>query len=141
MDIQELQALFAEHKQVKALGKVLCDDSVKNIFMEGVCASAVPVIFSSIILKSSDAVSRPYVFVLNDAEEAGYFYHDLVQILGDPQVFYFPSSFRRAVKFGQRDAANEILRTEVVSRLNAGHWPLFVVTSPEAMRTGWWCER
>ena len=133
MDIQELQALFAEHKQVKALGKVLCDESVKNIFMEGVCASAVPVIFSSIILKSSDAVSRPYVFVLNDAEEAGYFYHDLVQILGDSQVFYFPSSFRRAVKFGQRDAANEILRTEVVSRLNAGYWPLFVVTSPEAM--------
>ena len=50
-------------------------------------------------------------------EEAGYFYHDLVQILGEQQVLFFPSSFRRAVKFGQRDAANEILRTEVLSRM------------------------
>lgn len=133
MEIQELQALYAEHKQVKALGRVLSDDSVKNIFVEGLCASAAPVIFSSLMLNAPDAVSRPYVFVLNDAEEAGYFYHDLVQILGESQVFYFPSSFRRAVKFGQRDAANEILRTEVVSRLNAGNVPLFVVTSPEAL--------
>ena len=27
------------------------------------------------------------------------------------------SSYRRAVKYGQKDAANEILRTEVLSRL------------------------
>ena len=133
MDIQDLQALYAGHKQVKALGKVLCDDSVKTVFAEGLCASAAPLAFSSLAVAAPEALSRPYIFVLDDAEEAGYFYHDLVQILGDSHVFYFPSSFRRAVKFGQRDAANEILRTEVVSRLNAGQLPLFVVTSPEAM--------
>ena len=57
------------------------------------------------------------LFVLNDAEEAGYFYHDLTQILGNSDVLFFPSSYRRQVKYGQRDAANEILRTEVLGRL------------------------
>ena len=59
------------------------------------------------------------VFVLQDNEEAGYFYHDLTQILGTENVLFFPSSYRRAVKYGQRDAANEILRTDTQSRLTA----------------------
>ena len=78
-------------------------------------------------------MSAPFLFVLNDEEEAGYFYHDLVQILGDEDVLFFPSSFRRAIKFGQRNAGQEILRTEVLSRLSSGRSPLFVVSHPEAI--------
>lgn len=133
MEIQGLQALYAGHKSVKALAKALQDGSVRTIFAEGLCASASPLLFSSLAATCPQVMACPYVFVLDDAEEAGYFYHDLTQILGDQEVFYFPSSFRRAVKFGQRDAANEILRTEVISRLSAGHCPLFVVTYPEAV--------
>ena len=59
----------------------------------------------------------PFVFILGDLEEAGYFYHDLTQVLGTERILFFPSSFRRSVKYGQKDAANEILRTEVLSRL------------------------
>lgn len=133
MEIQGLQALYAGHKSVKALAKALQDGSVRTIFAEGLCASAAPLLFSSLAATCPQVMACPYVFVLDDAEEARYFYHDLTQILGDQEVFYFPSSFRRAVKFGQRDAANEILRTEVISRLSAGHCPLFVVTYPEAV--------
>ena len=133
MEIQGLQALYAGHKSVKALAKALQDGSVRTIFAEGLCASAAPLLFSSVAAACPQVMACPYVFVLDDAEEAGYFYHDLTQILGEQEVFYFPSSFRRAVKFGQRDAANEILRTEVISRLSAGHCPLFVVTYPEAV--------
>ena len=133
MEIQGLQALYAGHKSVKALVKALQDGSARTIFAEGLCASAAPLLFSSVAAACPQVMACPYVFVLDDAEEAGYFYHDLTQILGEQEVFYFPSSFRRAVKFGQRDAANEILRTEVISRLSAGHRPLFVVTYPEAV--------
>ncbi|MCI5987531.1 MAG: hypothetical protein MRZ33_01485, partial [Prevotella sp.] len=75
------------------------------------------------------------IFVLQDNEEAGYFYHDLTQILGTDNVLFFPSSYRRAVKYGQRDAANEILRTETLSRLSAqtAAEALYVVTCPEAL--------
>ena len=48
-------------------------------------------------------------------------------------MLFFPSSFKRAIKFGQRDAGQEILRTEVLSRLSAGDLPLFIVTYPQAL--------
>jgi transcription-repair coupling factor (superfamily II helicase) len=73
------------------------------------------------------------LFVLSDVEEAGYFYHDLTQILGDRKVLFFPSSFRRAVKYGQKDAANEILRTEVLSRLQKNEKGMTIVTYPDAL--------
>ena len=77
-------------------------------------------------------LKRSVLFVLDDADEAGYFYHDLTQMLGQESVFFFPSSYRRAVKYGQRDAANEILRTEVLARLSAGN-PIFIISYPDAL--------
>ena len=77
-------------------------------------------------------LKRTVLFVLDDAEEAGYFYHDLTQMLGQESVFFFPSSYRRAVKYGQRDAANEILRTEVLARLSAGN-QIYIVSYPDAL--------
>ena len=133
MEIQSLQALYAGHKPVKALARALQDASVRTVFAEGLCASAAPLLFSGLAVACPQVMGRPFLFILDDAEEAGYFYHDLTQILGEQEVFYFPSSFRRAVKFGQRDAANEILRTEVISRLSAGGRPLFVVSYPDAV--------
>jgi transcription-repair coupling factor (mfd) len=70
---------------------------------------------------------------LGDLEEAGYFYHDLTQILGTERVLFFPSSFRRAIKYGQKDAANEILRTEALSRLEKGDTSVCIVTYPDAL--------
>ena len=72
------------------------------------------------------------VFVLDDADSAGYFYHDLVQMLDDQKVLFFPSSYKRAIKYNQKDAGNEILRTEVLSRM-AQNERLLVVTYPDAL--------
>ncbi len=133
MEIQKIQSLFARHAGVKALGRLLQDTDDKRIHLAGLQASAAPMIFASLAVKMPQALAAPFVFVLNDAEEAGYFYHDLVQILGDDDVLFFPSSFRRAAKYGQRDVGNEILRTDVLSRIDAGNRPLFLVTSPDAL--------
>ena len=71
---------------------------------------------------------------MTDADEAGYFYQDLVQLQGDASVLFFPSSYRRAIKYNQKDAANEILRTEVLGRVAAASdGRLFIVTYPEAL--------
>lgn len=71
------------------------------------------------------------IFILDDMDAAGYFYHDLMQV-GSGKVLFFPSSYRRAVKYGQKDAANEVLRTEVLSCLQKGE-RITVVTYPEAL--------
>lgn len=131
MNIQEISDLYAKSPQVAALVKLLEDKSVTTVFLQGLVASAAPMMFAS----AARRVSPMCLFVLNDAEEAGYFYHDLTQIMGNTDVLFFPSSYRRQVKYGQRDPASEILRTEVLSRLSApleGH-PLYVVTCPEAL--------
>ncbi len=133
MELRELLRLYRKHQGVKSLGKMLTDDRKKRMFAEGATASSLPMMFAALCEVSPEALGRPYVFVLDDKEEAGYFYHDLVQILGEEQVLFFPSSFRRAVKYGQRDAGNEILRTEVLGRVQSAVLPLFVVSYPEAM--------
>ena len=78
------------------------------------------------------------LIVMDDQESAGYFYHDMVQMIGDERVLLFPSSYRRAIKYNQKDAANEILRTEVLTRLGADQAEptaasLFVISYPEAL--------
>ena len=128
--------------QAGAIQKIQEDVSVKTVFLQGLVASAVPVFFASI----AERWKTTTVFVLNDNDEAGYFYNDL-KTVAMPQegedrvadVLFFPSSYRRAVKYGQRDAGNEILRTEVLTRLSAlasekdGTRPLYIVTDPSAL--------
>ena len=119
MDIQELQKLYARLPQVKQLAKALGEKRTKPIFLEGLLASSAPMVFSGLTLKTGN----PLLFVLQDADEAGYFYHDLCQVLGTSQVFFFPSSYRRAIKYGQKDAASEILRTEVLTKMKPAPIP------------------
>ena len=128
MDITELQHIYATHPNVKGLAKQLENSSVRTFFLGGLHASASPLFFSSLW----QHVSQTLVFILNDMEEAGYFYHDLTQINGEENVLFFPSSYRRAIKYGQKDAGNEILRTEVLSRIQKGD-NLCIVTCPEAV--------
>ena len=138
MNIQELLQLYAKSPQVGAVAEVLGKKSVKTVFLDGLMCSSAPMLFASLTVNSPKQSANSLLFILQDADEAGYFYHDLVQLLGDKQVLFFPSSYRRAVKYGQRDAASEILRTEVLSRLSAksqksGAKSLYVVTYPEAV--------
>nr|MBO4550854.1 transcription-repair coupling factor [Bacteroidaceae bacterium] len=133
MEIQKLQSLYARHPGVKALAAELQKGSQKTIQLAGLQGSSAALVFASLAEKAPEVLGSPYVFVLDDEEEAGYFYHDLTRMLGDQQVLFFPSSFRRAIKFGQRNAGQEILRTEVLSRLSSGSLPLFIVTHPQAL--------
>lgn len=128
MNIAELQRIYASHPNVAGLMSLLDNKDIRTIYLKGMHASCASLFASGIF----DKVPGIYVFILNDVEEAGYFYHDLVQVNGDEQILFFPSSYRRAIKYGQKDAANEILRTEVLSRLGKQE-SLVVVTYPDAL--------
>ncbi|MCF2614947.1 transcription-repair coupling factor [Leyella stercorea] len=159
MEIREISNVYTALPQCGAFLKAISDESVRHVFLSGLLASSASVFFSAVAervngkknakpkTQNCDAQSQKLniqhstfntltaIFVLQDNEEAGYFYHDLMQILGTDNVLFFPSSYRRAVKYGQRDAANEILRTETLSRLSAqtAAEALYVVTCPEAL--------
>lgn len=133
MDIKDIRQLYAMAPQTGALLKLLQDKQGGNIFLQGQQASATPLLFASVAKKTV----QTFLFVLQDADEAGYFYHDLTQVMGTENVLFFPSSYKRSVKYGQRDSANEILRTEVLAKVSArdvkAHEALFIVSYPEAL--------
>jgi len=130
MKIEELLKIYAKSPQVGALADTLRKKSVKTVFLEGLMCSSAPMVFGSLVSKAKLSTT---LFVMQDADDAGYFYHDLTQLLGEEQVLFFPSSYRRAIKYGQRDSANEILRTEVLSKLSALNSLLYIVSYPEAL--------
>ena len=113
MDIQQILEMYARSPQSAALARMFCDCGMRVGYVDSVAASVMPVLFASV----SRSVSGVCVIVLDDAEEAGYFYHDMTQMLGTGDVLFFPSSYRRRIKYGQHDQASEILRTEVLGRL------------------------
>ena len=139
MKIQELQTIFSKHPSVGKLRTALQRTDVDVIQIDGLNESAAPLVFSSLINTNLPVC----MFILDDEEQAGYFYHDLTQVLGDEKVLFFPSSFKRAIKYGQRDAGNEILRTEVLSaiisqqstgsQLSTLNSQLYIVTHPQAL--------
>lgn len=138
IEINGLLPIFAAHPGVAALAKILNEGTPALTHAEGLQASAAPVVFAALTARTN-APKRTVLFVLDDEEEAGYFYHDLHQMLGDERVLFYPSTYRRAVKYAQRDAANEILRTEVLNRLTDCHTAPaqpgapYIVTYPAAL--------
>lgn len=129
LEVQELLTMYSAHPQVSALVGLLDDKSCRNLFLKGLNGSGAALTIASLFFKKRGS----YVCVLNDQEEAGYFYHDLMQLTNSQDIFFFPSAYRRAIKYGHLDPANEILRTEVLSRLQMPNLPTVIVTYPDAL--------
>lgn len=119
---------YSAHPALSAIGALLANDRLQQIQLKGLQGSSMALIASLLYQR----LGLKFVYVLNDLEEAGYFFHDMVRLCGDEHVCFLPSSYRRAIKYGQIDAGNEIMRTEVLSRI-AGHDSMVVVTYPDAL--------
>lgn len=130
MKIEELRTLYASLPQLGALAKLLNDGKTRHISLNGLVASAPALFFAAF----AERCPYPILFILEDADTAGYFHNDLKALGIEP--FLLPSSYRRAVKYGQRDAGSEILRTETMAALSAEKTegkPLYIVTEPSAL--------
>ena len=130
MKIEELRTLYASLPQLEALAKLLKDGKTRHISLNGLVASAPALFFAAF----AERCPYPILFILEDADTAGYFHNDLKALGIEP--FLLPSSYRRAVKYGQRDAGSEILRTETMAALSAKNTegkPLYIVTEPSAL--------
>ena len=132
MEAKEIQNIYAAHPGVDALMQLREEGGRKQALLEGLLGSSAAMTLCGF---KQRAPEQTILVVMNDAEEAGYLYHDMMQIAGDNSILFFPSSFRRAMKYGQEDDANRILRTEVMSRLAGRRRKegLVIVTHPDAL--------
>ena len=127
MELVELKSLINTPVRKKALAGVLSDRKVKRISFAGLEGSAVAFALSNLL-----DTNRHTIIVATDSDEAGYLYHDLVQLEGEQRVAFFPSGYKRNIKYGQVDAPAGIMRTDVLNRLKLSA-SLLVVTYPEAI--------
>lgn len=121
---------MASSNEVKELGKRIRNGKAKQVKADGLSGSSAALLLAAMMSRKENAPNL--LIVMNDADDAGYMYHDLTQMMGEERVLFFPSSYRRAIKYNQKDAANEILRTEVLTRV-AEAQDLLVVTYPDAL--------
>lgn len=117
MNVKDLLALFGNDDKTRAaIEKISRLQSAESLYLDGLQGSASAVLLSAVsIFGNSNGI---FLAILNDKDEAGYFYNDLISLCGDANVMFFPSPYRRDVKYAQVDAGNEILRTNVLSRLS-----------------------
>lgn len=121
-----LQSLTNSHSAKKLFQNI----EKNNICtLSGVVGSAISILISEVYKKQP----RTILFICDDKEEAAYFLNDLEKLIGQANVLFFPSSYRRAYQIEATDNANVLLRAEVLSRLSHSQNPLVVVTYTEAL--------
>ena len=88
---------------------------------------------SFLISESFKKSDFPFLCIFDDKEEAAYYLNDLELLLGDKDVLFYPSSYRRPYQIEETDNANVLLRSEVLNRINSRRKNALIVTYPEAL--------
>ncbi len=126
LDITNLTEKYKSHPKVKEL--IYYGEESDTIQVKGLTGS-LDSLFLAGTVKNSNA---PTFIILSDKEEAAYFYNDLNNLLPDENVYFFSSSYKRSIQFGQEDPTNIILRTEVLNAIkNRDNY--LIVTYPESI--------
>ena len=143
MNVKEICELVNGEARQRALARLLREARTTNgeartvngegrtatVVVDGLAGSA-----TALLLHALPPQEKPYIVVGRDLDEAGYIYHDLCQLDdNDTAVAFFPSGYKRDIKFGQVDAPQAILRTEALSRWNDDKRLRWLVTYPEAL--------
>lgn len=127
LDLNDLMDVFKVHPKLPPISEWIMGNA-PSLYVRGMEGSLKSFVFAYLY----GLAPHSLFVVMNDSDDAAYFYHDLSQILGKEKVLFFPSSYKRAVKYGQKDSANEVLRTEALAALES-HEKIIVVSYPEAI--------
>lgn len=125
-EIASVEAKFLTPARKKALQELLRH---KSSWVTGLAGSS-----PSMLLAAMPARKGPVLVIGDSLDDAGYLYQDLSRLIPDDgAVMFFPSGYKRDIKYGQEDAPNQILRTETLNHINDGSQLRFIVTYPEAL--------
>lgn len=112
--------------RTKALRAALTDS--KSVGVYGLAGSATSVILSQ------TGRRQTMIVIADNADDAGYLYHDLCRLCSEEEVAFLPSGYKRHIKYGQADPPSQILRVETTNRLYDKDSRLrFLITYPEAI--------
>jgi transcription-repair coupling factor (superfamily II helicase) len=120
-------SLYSEDSFSKTVFHAIDTNSVINLY--GLVGS-----IDAVLIASYFTINQKTQFIiLEDREDAAYFFNDLQSLLEDDStVMFFPSSYKKPYQYEETDNANVLMRSEVLNRLNED-LPLIVVSYPEAI--------
>ncbi len=128
MNLKELRSRFQQLQQVEQTAQQLQKIGTRILWKGNVGSS-----FAFCAAEVIQQTPGNHLFLLNDKEEAAYFYNDLEGILqGQNNILFYPASFRVPYQFEEIDNANVVARAEVLEKVNTGK-NTWIVTYPEAL--------
>jgi len=114
MSKELLLSSFLEGKPYHQLSEYIKGKT--SCFAENLVGSSLSFVLFDIFKRTGQTL----LFVGDDKEQAAYLLNDLGLLLGQEQVLFFPSSYRRPYQTEETDNANVLLRAEVLSQLQQG---------------------
>lgn len=128
MNARDFLKIYTHDSFVQHVGAALGRD--RHVRIEGLVGSLKSINTSALF----ENLKRHFLIILEDREEALYFYNDLQNIFGfeAKEIAYFPASFKREA--GEVENANVIARSSLLTRFSTGApEPMLIVTYPEAL--------
>jgi transcription-repair coupling factor (superfamily II helicase) len=133
---KEILSRYRHHPKAAMLSEKLSEKSNQRIFIEHIHGSAKAFLAAALF----QLRSVMHIIVLQDKEQAAYFYNDLQNIFDEKdasadtkKVLFYPTSYKRPYEEETINNINVLSRTEVLKRINSQSRKLIVVTYPEAM--------
>ncbi len=131
MQLQDITSKIARHPHFTTIAKWI-KGSDNALHIKGLSASGKNIFFSALASKTAVRL----LIIMPTADDATYAYNDIARsINSDTRIALLPSSFRKSIKHGERDMANEIMRTDALNILSSADY-FIVISSPEGI-----CER
>lgn len=128
MTLKEAADRFAGNETIQKARALIKGARTKPVRLYGLAGSS-----QAMLMSRMGKEGKPALVVARDIDSAGYIYHDLAHILGEQAVAFFPSGYKRDIKYGQADPPQQILRTETLDALVNSKTLQWVVSYPEAL--------
>lgn len=134
MKIRDLIKFYQKDIITSSLVEILKPNKLLKVQLKGISGSLDTVVASAI---ASANAHQSHLFILHDREEAAYFLNDIQNLMGNREVHFFPTSYKRPYEFEETENANVLLRTELINKLNNKTTQGEIIVSyPEAL-----CEK
>ena len=127
---RDLIKLYKNDGLTQTIGEAIKPNEYDVIHLKGMVGS-----LDALIIAALYGINHQnHLIVLHDKEEAAYFHNDLQNLLGDKEVLFFPTSYKRPYEFEETENANILMRAEILNRINhKASTGELIITYPEAL--------
>jgi len=129
MKSADLIGLYTVHPNIIRMRDFFKQSADKTLHLNGLTGSSPALILAAL----GQDLRQSRLILLAEREEAAYFHNDLAHLIGEDHVYFFPSSYKRAIRMQQLDKDNILMRTEVLNKLATRNAKPLIVTYPEAL--------